>query len=226
MQLRRLRSFIRRGGRGTVAQAHAQDIFWPSFGLCVDDGVLHYEQVFGRSAPCFLEIGFGYGQSLLALAKAHPDKDFIGVETHKPGIGTLFLGMQREEITNIRIYDADAIDVLAKCIPNNSLSGAQLFFPDPWPKRRHHPRRLIQTGFVQSLVTKLKQDGALHLATDWEDYAQHMLQVLSHEASLTNLAGRDQFSDRSPHRPVLTKFESRALREGRIIRDLQFKKVG
>lgn len=221
----RLRSFVRRGGRGTVAQARAQDIFWPSFGLRVDDGMLDYEQVFGRNAPCFLEIGFGTGHSLLALAKMHPEQNFIGVETHKAGIGTLFLGMQREGATNIRIFDADAIDVLAKSIPNESLEGIQLFFPDPWPKRRHHARRLIQAGFVQSLVVKLKQGGTLHLATDWEDYAQHMLRVLSHETSLKNAAGSYQFSGRSPGRPIITKFESRALREGRIIRDLQFNKT-
>jgi tRNA (guanine-N7-)-methyltransferase len=220
----RLRSFVRRGGRGTPAQARAQTIGGPKFGLRMDSGPLDINHIFGREAPCFLEIGFGSGHSLLELAKNHPDKNFIGIETHKPGIGALLMGMENEQLTNIRIYDADAIDVLEKCIPNESLAGVQLFFPDPWPKRRHHHRRLIQTDFIRRIHTKLKPGGSLHLATDWEDYAQHMLQVLSAETSFINLASLNGFSTRSPYRPILTKFERRALNEGRQIRDLQFQK--
>lgn len=221
----RLRSFVRRGGRGTKAQARAQDRFWPYFGLSVEAGLLHYGHTFGRNAPCYLEIGFGGGESLRAIAKAAPDKDFIGVETHKPGIGLLLLAMQEETLPNLRIYDADVIDVLEKCIPNDSLAGIQLFFPDPWPKRRHHPRRLIQPDFVRQLSSKLQIEGTLHLATDWEDYAQHMLKVLSAEVTLENLAGSHLFSQRSFFRPLVTKFEHRAIQEGRPIRELQFKKV-
>jgi tRNA (guanine-N7-)-methyltransferase len=182
----RLRSFVRRGGRGTRAQARAQTMALPKFGLQIDNGPLNAEDVFGRKAFCFLEIGFGSGQSLLELAKNHPDKNFIGVETHKPGIGSLLMGIENAQLTNIRIYDADAIDVLEKCIPDGSLNGVQLFFPDPWPK--------------------------------------HILQVLSAETTFINLANTNQFSHRSPYRPILTRFERRALHEGRKVRDLQFQK--
>jgi tRNA (guanine-N7-)-methyltransferase len=223
--MRRLRSFVRRGGRGTTAQVRAQHLCWPSFGLEVVDGLLNFQQVFDRQASCFLEIGFGSGESLLALAKLHPEQNFIGVETHKPGIGTLFLGMQRDELTNIRVYDADVVDVLAQCLPDDSLDGVQIFFPDPWPKRRHQPRRLIQADFIKKLIRKLKIGGVLHLATDWDDYATQMMDVLSSERALQNLAGVNQFSARSSQRPVVTKFERRALREGRVIRDLQFEKL-
>jgi tRNA (guanine-N7-)-methyltransferase len=217
----RLRSFVRRGRR-TNAQERAYREFWPRYGLQAEAGFINYQHVFGREARRFLEIGFGSGQSLLALAKAEPDNDFIGVETHQPGIGALFLGIQINNLTNLRIYDGDAIDVFQRGIPAASLDGIQLFFPDPWPKRRHHARRLIQPDFIKLVVEKLKTDGILHLATDWHDYAKHMLYVLSQESHLTNLAGLGHFAGRSPKRPVLTKFERRAEREGRHVWELQF----
>jgi tRNA (guanine-N7-)-methyltransferase len=221
----RIRSFVRRDGRRTEAQERAYAALWPQFGLVVEDGWIQYDTQFGRQAPRFLEIGFGSGQSLLALAKAHPEIDFIGVETHKPGVGALFLGIQQENLTNIRVYYQDVIDVLEKAIPEASLDGVQIFFPDPWPKRRHHQRRLIQPAFIRLVVTKLKPGGLLYLATDWEDYAKHMMRVLSQETGLENKAGVNQFAERSPHRPILTKFERRALREGRQICELNFKKL-
>jgi tRNA (guanine-N7-)-methyltransferase len=217
----RLRSFVRRG-RGTVAQERTQIELWSRFGLQVEMGQLDYQRVFDRDVPRFFEIGFGSGQSLLALAQAEPDKDFIGVETHKPGIGALFLGIQRHQLTNLRVYDSDAVDVLEKCIFPASLDGVQIFFPDPWPKRRHHARRLIQPDFVRLVVEKLKAKGIFHLATDWEDYAVHMMRVLSQEKYLVNLAAPHQFAGRSVYRPVLTKFERRAAREGRRVWELQF----
>ena len=220
----RLRSFVRRDGRRTPAQERAWETLWPQYGLEMANGFLDYRNAFHRDAPTHLEIGFGSGLSLLAIAKAEPDKNFIGVETHKPGIGALFLGMQTQGLTNLRVYYADVIDVLEKCIPDNSLASVQIFFPDPWPKRRHHPRRLIQTPFVKLIVSKLIPQGELHLATDWEDYAIHMLQVVSAEPALTNLAGDHCFAARSPLRPVVTKFERRAEREGRVIRELQLRK--
>lgn len=216
-----VRSFVRRDGRRTVGQERARDALWPQVGLCISQGMIDTEQVFARSAPCFLEIGFGSGLSLLAAAKAQPEHDFIGVETHKPGIGALLLGVEKQELSNIRVYDADVVDVLEKCIPAASLDGVQIFFPDPWPKRRHHTRRLIQPEFIGLVVEKLKPHGSLHLATDWEDYAKHMLQVVSQETRLTNTAGQHQFAQRSPFRPVLSKFEKRAIREGRSIWELQ-----
>lgn len=220
----RLRSFVRRDSRYTAAQARAHQALWPYFGLPLNGEFIDLQQVFQRNNPRFLEIGFGSGVSLLALAKAHPDKDFIGVETHKPGIGALLQGIQQHNLTNLRIYYGDVIDVLEKHIPAQSLQGMQIFFPDPWPKRRHHPRRLIQPDFVKLVLQKLTINGTLHLATDWEDYAQHMLRVVSCEQGLINLAGSSQFAERSCYRPVLTKFEQRALREGRKIWELQLAK--
>lgn len=220
----RLRSFVRRDGRRTAAQERAYAALWPQFGLHVSNGLIAYESVFHRSAPRFLEIGFGSGQSLLALAKARPEYDFIGVETHKPGIGALFLGIEQQALTNLRVYDHDVIDVLTSCIPAASLDGVQLFFPDPWPKRRHHLRRLIQPDFINVLAATLKVNGTVHMATDWEDYAMHMLRVMSQAAQFVNLASPQHFATRSAHRPILTKFESRALREGRQIWELQFRK--
>lgn len=221
----RLRSFVRRDGRRTVAQERAQADLWPRFGLEISNGLVDMQASFARQAPRYLEIGFGSGVSLLAIAKEQPDKDFIGVETHKPGIGALFLGIQTDALTNLRVFYGDVIDVLEKCIPDNSLDGVQIFFPDPWQKRRHHARRLIQPEFVKLIVQKLKMNGTLHLATDWEDYSRHMMIVVSEEKQLMNLAGPNQFADRSPYRPILTKFERRAEREGRDVWDLQLQKI-
>ncbi len=218
----RPRSFVRRDGRRTAAQERAYAELSPQFRLHIESGQMDYHKVFGRDAFRMLEIGFGSGQSLLALAQAEPDKDFIGVETHKPGIGALLLGIERHQLSNLRVYDSDIFDVLEKCIPPTSLNGVQIFFPDPWPKRRHHERRLIQADFVRMVVEKLQTGGTLHLATDWEDYAAQMMKVLSQEQQLVNLAGPNQFAIRSPYRPILTKFEHRAVRAGRRIWELQF----
>jgi len=219
----RLRSYVPRGRR-TSAQEKAYAACWPQIGLSIETGEIHYPTVFGCDAPCFLEIGFGSGLSLLALAKAKPDCHFIGVETHQPGIGALCMGIIANQLSNVRIFYQDVIDVLEKAIPPASLDGIQIFFPDPWPKRRHHERRLIQPEFITLAVGRLKPGGVIHLATDWEDYAKHMMQVVSRESQLINTQGTYTFSDRSPQRPVVTKFENRALREGRKIWELQFEK--
>lgn len=220
--MRRIRSFVRRDGRLTEGQKQALETLWPELGLNLTDGVIDLPSVFHRHAPCILEIGFGSGQSLLATAKAHPEMDFIGIETHQPGIGALLLNIQAEQLTNIRVFYGDAVEVLNKCIPQKSLAGIQLFFPDPWPKRRHHKRRLIQTPFVKLLISKLQQQGQLHLATDWEDYAKQMMQVLSELPELENQAGAGQFADRSSQRPVVTKFERQGQNAKRAIWELQF----
>lgn len=220
----RVRSYVPRGRR-TDAQERAYAELWPQFGLQIEQGLIDYPQIFGRHAPCYLEIGFGSGQSLLAVAEVQSNHDFIGVETHQPGIGALLMGMQANELTNLRIYYSDVIDVLEKCLPKASLAGVQIFFPDPWPKRRHHERRLIQPDFVKLVVDRLQEGGVLHLATDWEHYSKHMLKVVSEEPQLCNLAGVGQFSAlRSSQRPIVTKFENRAVREGRGIWELQLKK--
>lgn len=220
----RIRSFVRRDGRRTAAQEQAYCTAWPLFGLSLDRGMVDFEHIFKRQAPRLLEIGFGSGQSLLALASADRDKDFIGVETHKPGIGALLLGIQSAGLMNLRVFYADVIDVFEQGIPDNSLDGIQIFFPDPWQKRRHHIRRLIQPSFVSLIVSKLNCKGTLHLATDWEDYAIYMMRVLSKEDKLMNQSGANQYAHRSPYRPILTKFESRARREGRPVWELQFEK--
>lgn len=225
LPMRRIRSFVKRDGRMTDAQRRVMEEMWPQFGLMREDGFADFDKIFGRSAPRILEIGFGSGQSLLQTAKANPECDFIGIETYLPGIGALLLGMEIEGLKNLRVYYADAVEVLQQCIPDKSLSGLQLFFPDPWPKRKHHKRRLIQPEFIKFVTEKLQQDGVLHLATDWEHYGKQMMQVLSAEASLKNLAGEFQFAMRSNQRPIVTKFEQRGLRCDRIIRELQFARL-
>lgn len=220
--LRKIRSFVRRDSRITQAQQHAFDQLWPSVGLQLGEGLLDLDSVFSRIAPRVLEIGFGSGQSLLAMAASHPDQDFIGIETHRPGIGSLILGIQKQALNNIRIFYADAVEVLEQCIANESFDVIQIFFPDPWPKRKHHKRRLIQPSFVTLLVSKLKKNGTLHIATDWEHYAKDMMRVLSSVKELSNLAGDQQFSNRSSQRPIITKFEQRGKVSGREIWELQF----
>lgn len=222
--LRRVRSFVRRDGRITDAQQRALTVCWPQFGLTLEAGLIDFATVFQREAPRVLEIGFGSGHSLLAMASLHPEQDFIGIETHQPGIGTLLAGMEAQQVNNIRIYYADAVDVLSQCIPDNSLDVVQIFFPDPWPKRRHHKRRLIQTEFVSLITNKLKQGAMLHLATDWQDYAKHMMIVLTDEKKLVNIAGMGQFAGRSSQRPIVTKFEQRGHSAGHQVYELQFLK--
>jgi tRNA (guanine-N7-)-methyltransferase len=216
------RSFVRRNSRETTAQAHARSIGWPGYGLTIDQGQLNTQSVFDKEAPLFVEIGFGSGTSLLALACANKDKNFIGIETYHPGIGNLMQQIIQQKLTNLRIYQEDAVDVLQQCFPANSIDGILIFFPDPWQKRKHHQRRLIQPDFIKKLVNKLKPEGVIHLATDWEDYAVCMMKVMSNEEQLTNLFGETQFASRSSYRPCLTKFEQRAIKEKRKIRELQF----
>jgi tRNA (guanine-N7-)-methyltransferase len=224
--LRRIRSFTRRDSRMTDGQQQAFEKLGPAYLLSKEKGTLSFEDAFGREAPCILEIGFGSGQSLAALAKLQPEIDFIGIETFRPGIGALLQQIETQALPNVRIYYADAVEVLEKCIPDQSLQGIQIFFPDPWPKRRHHKRRLIQPDFVHKLTHKLKPEGRLHLATDWQDYAKGMMKVLSAEAALRNVAGAGQFAERSLFRPVVTKFEGRGEQEGRPIWELQFARTG
>lgn len=220
--LRAIRSFVRRDGRMTQAQRRVLIEAWPRFGLSLENGMVDFDKIFHRQAPRILEIGFGSGYSLLEAAKANPEQDFIGVEMYQPGVGSLLLGMETQAVTNIRIFYADAVKVLEQCIPSESLAGAQLFFPDPWPKRRHHKRRLIQPDFVKLLASKLKSAGIFHLATDWEDYARQMMTVLSASDELVNLSGAGNFAPRSSLRPVVTKFEGRGTRGGRQIWELHF----
>lgn len=222
---RHIRSFARRDSRITGGQQQAFNRLWSQWGLHSSAGLLNIETCFEREAPTILEIGFGGGDSLAEAAKLFPQYNFIGIETFKPGVGALLARIEALSLTNLRIYYEDAVEVLKKAIPDQSLQGLQLFFPDPWPKSRHHKRRLVQEEFVKSAVLKLKAQGLFHLATDWEDYAVKMMRVLSAETLLENTAGSHQYAERSPFRPVVTKFEGRGESEGRAIWELQFARL-
>ncbi|HBS42469.1 MAG TPA: tRNA (guanosine(46)-N7)-methyltransferase TrmB [Oceanospirillales bacterium] len=220
---RGIKSFVIRAGRLTKGQEGALERQWPVMGLELSDGPLVPTQVFGRDAHVVLEIGYGMGQSLVAMAQAAPEKDFIGVEVHLPGVGSLLNLAEDAGLTNIRTYKDDAIEVL-KLIPDNSIDTVQLFFPDPWHKKKHHKRRIVQTEFAQTLRRILKPGGIFHMATDWENYAEHMMEVMEAQNGYENAAGKNQFTPRPEHRP-LTKFEKRGELRGHGVWDLMFRKV-
>jgi tRNA (guanine-N7-)-methyltransferase len=218
---RRIRSYVLRTGRMTLVQRRGLDEHWARWGLEYDGCELAYDAVFGRTGPVVLEIGFGMGQSLLATAQAKAETNFIGIEVYRPGVGKLLHGMDKGGVDNIRMYCHDAVEILRDCIPDASLDTVQIFFPDPWHKKRHNKRRLIQPSFVALLTSKLKTGGIVHLATDWEDYARQMMVVLSAAESLSNTAGDGQFAPRPEYRP-LTKFEMRGTQLGHGVWDLVF----
>jgi tRNA (guanine-N7-)-methyltransferase len=218
----RIRSFIRRQGRVTQGQQLALDNYWDSY--CLDPKADYdFAQVFGRDAPLYVEIGFGNGDSLAKMAAANPDKNYIGIEVHRPGVGHLMLQLEQQGLNNVRIYCQDAIEIFEKKIIDNSLAGVYLFFPDPWPKKRHHKRRIVRPGFVELLVRKLKSGGYFHAATDWRNYAENMLAVLSAGTGMSNISNTGSYCERPDCRP-LTKFEQRGLRLGHGVWDLIFKK--
>jgi tRNA (guanine-N7-)-methyltransferase len=217
----RIRSYVLRAGRMTGAQQRAYRDYWPRWGLAHDAGPLDIDAAFGRPGRRVLEIGFGMGQSLVQMAAAAPDSNFIGIEVHRPGVGSLLRRMAEAGVDNIRVYCHDAVEVLEDCIPAASLDAVQIFFPDPWHKTRHHKRRLIQPAFVGLLCRVLGPGGSLHLATDWEHYAEQMLEVLQACPDLDNSAPDGGYVPRPAHRP-LTKFERRGERLGHGVWDLVF----
>lgn len=219
--LRRIRSFVRRQGRITAGQNRALELYWPQYGLELAGEPLQLSAVFGRSAPVIVEIGFGNGQSLLAMAQQRPEQDFIGIEVHKPGVGALINDAQRTDVHNLRVFNADAIEVLRTAIPEQSLAGVQLFFPDPWHKKRHHKRRIVQAEFVELIASRLQLGGYFHMATDWEPYAEHMLEVMTASALFINQQAGGGYSPRPEYRPE-TKFEKRGVRLGHGVWDLIF----
>jgi tRNA (guanine-N7-)-methyltransferase len=182
------------------------------------------DQVFGRSAPRTLEIGFGMGHSLLEMAQAAPEQDFIGVEVHRPGVGSLLNGVLNAGLENVRVFDCDAIEVLDRCIPDASLDRLLLFFPDPWHKKKHNKRRIVQLEFAERVRRKLKPGGVLHMATDWEPYAEHMLEIMSTAPGYRNQAADGTYVPRPEERPI-TKFERRGERLGHGVWDLKFERV-
>ncbi len=214
-----IRSYVVRGGRLTDGQRRAFGDHWAFYGLSLADGVPDWQAVFGRQAPLVLEIGFGMGDSLLAMAEAEPDKDFIGIEVHPPGVGRLINSAAGHGVENLRVYMADAVDVIDDCIPENCLSRIQIYFPDPWHKKKHHKRRIVQPAFVDKLHSRLVAGGVLHLATDWQDYAETMLGVMNNARGFTNLAPAGGFAPRPAFRPA-TKFERRGERLGHGVWDL------
>ncbi|WP_417659545.1 tRNA (guanosine(46)-N7)-methyltransferase TrmB [Pseudidiomarina sp.] len=222
--IRKVRSFVKREGRLTKGQAAALERSWPTMGLTHGQGLLNLTEVFGREAPTVLEIGFGMGRSLVAMAKAAPEKNFIGIEVHRPGVGACLLEAEEAEVSNLRVYEHDAVEVLADCIADGSLATVQVFFPDPWHKKRHHKRRLIQPEFVELLRKKLAIGGVLHLATDWQNYAEHMLEVMQAAPKWRNLSADNTYVPRPAERP-LTKFEQRGERLGHGVWDLKFERT-
>jgi len=220
---RPIRSFVKREGRLTRAQQRALDELLPRYGLDADT-LVDPVAVFSRSAPLTLEIGFGNGESLATMAAQDPASDFIGIEVHRPGVGHLLLELERREITNVRVFTVDAVEVLECCIPDRSLDRVLLFFPDPWPKKRHHKRRIVQYEFIRQLARKLAPGGILHMATDWENYAGHMLEKMHALPQFRNCAGQGNYSSRPAYRPV-TKFERRGQRLGHAVWDLLFERI-
>lgn len=218
----RIRSFIRRQGRITQGQQLALECHWDKY--CLDPAVDYdFSQVFGRTAPLIVEIGFGTGDSLAKMAATNPENDYIGIEVHRPGVGHLMLLLDQQGLTNVRIYCHDAIEIIECKIADNSLAGVHLFFPDPWPKKKHHKRRIVRPSFVDLLVRKLQPGGYFHAATDWQNYAEHMLEILSAGAGLGNTSATGDYCERPEYRP-LTRFEQRGLRLGHGVWDLIFKK--
>ena len=218
---RPIRSFVLRQGRVSNAQQRYHDEMMAKIGIPYAASMLDLEAAFGRSAPCIFEIGFGMGETSAAIASAHPENNYIGVEVHTPGVGSLCKLVAVGGISNQRIIQHDAVEVLRHMIPEDSLAGAHIFFPDPWHKARHHKRRLIQPPLVALLASRLRPGGYLHCATDWENYAEQMLDVLSAEPLLENTA--EGFAPRPEYRP-LTKFEQRGLRLGHGVWDVIFRR--
>ncbi|WP_076407865.1 tRNA (guanosine(46)-N7)-methyltransferase TrmB [Shewanella sp. UCD-KL12] len=222
--LRKVRSFVLREGRLTKGQAAAMEQQWPLMGLDYSPEPLDLVQVFGREADTVLEIGFGMGASLVEMAKASPELNFIGIEVHKPGVGACLAEAAEAGVTNLRVYHHDAIEVLENSIAAGSLARVQLFFPDPWHKKRHHKRRIVQSEFAQRIRTTLKIGGVFHLATDWENYSEHMLEVMRAAEGYKNQSSTGDVVARPDHRP-LTKFEARGHRLGHGVWDIMFERV-
>jgi len=222
--LRPVRSFVLRQGRLTLAQQRAFAELWPRFGVeWMPDAAIDFTALFGNTHPVTLEIGFGNGESLASMAECAPERNWLGIEVHRPGVGHLLLEIERRQLNNVRIIRHDAIEILAQSIPPASLAAVQLFFPDPWPKRRHHKRRILNTSFIELLARVIQPNGVFHAATDWESYAIEMLEILETSEPFVNTAGAGQFAPRPTSRPF-TRFEQRGDRLGHRVCDLVFQR--
>jgi len=225
---RRIRSFVMRAGRMTAGQERAWRELWPLYGIVFDGVQLDLDKIFPRQAPRILEIGFGSGDALLSFARSHPEVDCLGVEVHRPGVGHLMLQLHDAALGNVRLLCHDAVEILAQGLPELSLDAVHIFFPDPWHKKRHHKRRLIQTPFIDLLARALRPGGMVLLATDWQHYAEQMLELINAHPEFENVAVSSSalpsgFAARPEHRP-LTRFERRGQRLGHDVWDLAFKK--
>lgn len=218
---RGIRSFVLRQGRTSPAQARALDLLLPRYGVAPTPSPLDYVSIFGRKAPVTLEIGFGMGDATARIASEHPQRDFLGIEVHGPGVGSLLNRIDSMRLTNLRVIRHDAAAVVRDMIPMASLAAIHVYFPDPWPKKRHHKRRLMTPAFVDQLAMRLSPGGYLHVASDWQDYAEEMLATLSAVDSLVNEA--EGFADRPAWRPQ-TRFEARGIARGHRVFDLLFRR--
>jgi tRNA (guanine-N7-)-methyltransferase len=219
---RTIRSYVLRQGRASKAQRRAHADLLPVYGVPFSAALLDLERLFGRAAPKILEIGFGMGETTAAIAREHPENDYLGIEVHGPGVGSLLKRVAELHLENVRIVQHDAVEVVQHMIAPAALAGVHIFFPDPWPKKRHHKRRLIQRPFVALLASRMKPGAALHACTDWEEYAERMLEALSAEPALANTA--PGYAGRPDARPE-TKFERRGLALGHRVWDLVFRKI-
>lgn len=218
-----IRSYVVRAGRMTEAQRRAFDTHWPNYGLRLADGLIDPDEVFSRAGEKVIEIGFGMGDSLVQMASSAPETDFIGIEVHPPGVGTLLNNAGAEQLTNLKVYLADANDVLEECFGADSIDRLQLYFPDPWHKKKHNKRRIVQASFVQQIRRRLRFHGIIHMATDWQPYAEQMMETLTDAEGFENCAGPGNYSARPDWRPM-TKFEKRGERLGHGVWDLLFRK--
>ena len=221
---RTIRSFVRRTGRLTPGQQRAFERLWPRYGIAASEAVLDARQLFGRAAPLVLEIGFGNGESLVEMAADHSNWDFLGIEVHTPGIGHAMLAAEKSNLANLRIICGDAMEVLRQQIPDSALARINLYFPDPWPKARHHKRRILQDAFLDLAAEKLRPGGALHIATDWANYAEHIDQTMASRADFQRLERREHGGGSPLDRPT-TKFERRGLKLGHRIWDWVYKRL-
>lgn len=222
--IRRIKSYVLREGRLTTGQERAIKELWPVWGVEYQEALINPAVLFNRdNAPLTVEIGFGMGKSLVEMAGNAPERNFIGIEVHTPGIGACLADIRDHEITNLRIVHHDAVEVFNNMIPDGSVDTLQLYFPDPWHKARHHKRRIVKQEFLDMVIPKLKQGGVIHMATDWQNYAEQMLEVLSGDARLENMSADGTYVPRPDFRP-LTKFELRGQRLGHGVWDLMFRK--
>ena len=216
----KIRSFVLRAGKLTNGQKRALEELLPDI-LLDETKVFDKNNAFGNDSPVYLDIGFGNGESLIHIARLHPELNFIGMEVHAPGVGHLLLNIEKYELTNIRIYQFDGVEVLKDCFNENSIDGIHIYFPDPWHKKRHHKRRLIQQPFIDSIIPKLKNKARVHIATDWEEYALHIQEVFSQFEPFENIEKDNGFTNKPDWRPI-TKFERRGMNLGHNSYDLVY----